>query len=111
MTKCPFCGFENEDGALFCEQCKSDLSAVPAPTASPAPDTVPMAALLEEGPMAAIIEAAPADEHIPVAAVVEAGPTVEAAPEPAAAAATLQAEALPFPRARAPSWRSFAGKR
>jgi hypothetical protein len=23
--KCPFCQFENEDGALFCEQCKSDL--------------------------------------------------------------------------------------
>jgi pSer/pThr/pTyr-binding forkhead associated (FHA) protein len=27
---CPFCQFQNEDGALFCEQCKSDLSAVPA---------------------------------------------------------------------------------
>ena len=27
---CPFCQFANEDGALFCEQCKSDLSAVPA---------------------------------------------------------------------------------
>ena len=25
MVKCPFCHFENEDGALFCEQCKSDL--------------------------------------------------------------------------------------
>jgi hypothetical protein len=31
MIKCPFCGFENEDGALFCEQCKSDLAGV-APT-------------------------------------------------------------------------------
>src|SRR5947199_219861 len=30
MLKCPFCGFDNEDGALFCEQCKSDLSMVPA---------------------------------------------------------------------------------
>ncbi|MFO0864074.1 MAG: hypothetical protein U0744_05370 [Gemmataceae bacterium] len=28
MVKCPFCGFDNEDGALFCEQCKSDLSSV-----------------------------------------------------------------------------------
>ena len=34
--KCPFCGFENVDGALFCQQCKSDVShfmnrlAVPA---------------------------------------------------------------------------------
>jgi hypothetical protein len=31
MLKCPFCYFENEDGVLFCEQCKSDLSGV-APT-------------------------------------------------------------------------------
>ena len=30
MIKCPFCHFENEDGALFCEQCKSDLSGVQA---------------------------------------------------------------------------------
>ena len=28
MTKCPFCHFDNEDGALFCEQCKSDLTSV-----------------------------------------------------------------------------------
>ena len=25
MVKCPFCQYSNEDGALFCEQCKSDL--------------------------------------------------------------------------------------
>jgi hypothetical protein len=39
MLKCPFCHFENEDGALFCEQCKSDLAgAEPAapPAATPA---------------------------------------------------------------------------
>jgi hypothetical protein len=30
MTKCPFCHFDNEDGALFCEQCKSDLGVSPA---------------------------------------------------------------------------------
>ena len=35
MVKCPFCGFGNEDGALFCEQCKSDISNVaPAPHAA-----------------------------------------------------------------------------
>ena len=28
MIVCPFCHFENEDGALFCEQCKSDLTGV-----------------------------------------------------------------------------------
>ena len=30
MVKCPFCHFENEDGALFCEQCKSDLGLAEA---------------------------------------------------------------------------------
>jgi len=29
MVQCPFCHFKNEDGALFCEQCKSDLAGVP----------------------------------------------------------------------------------
>ncbi len=37
MLKCPFCYFENEDGALFCEQCKSDLSGVVStPRSAPA---------------------------------------------------------------------------
>ena len=45
MLKCPFCNFDNEEGALFCEQCKSDLSGVePAPAAPP----VPVAHVLEE---------------------------------------------------------------
>ena len=33
MVKCPFCSYANEDGALFCEQCKSDLAGV-APTST-----------------------------------------------------------------------------
>jgi predicted component of type VI protein secretion system len=33
MSKCPFCNFENEDGALFCEQCKTDLGAEPVAVA------------------------------------------------------------------------------
>jgi len=28
MVQCPFCHYNNEDGALFCEQCKSDLAGV-----------------------------------------------------------------------------------
>jgi hypothetical protein len=28
MIVCPFCHYENEDGALFCERCSSDLSGV-----------------------------------------------------------------------------------
>ena len=30
MVQCPFCHYNNEDGALFCEQCKSDLAGVAA---------------------------------------------------------------------------------
>jgi len=80
MVKCPFCQYQNEDGALFCEQCKSDLSAVPA---AAAPETMPMAALAEAAP---VLEAAPFLEAEPVmAAPVEAAP-VEAAPAAAAPA-------------------------
>jgi FHA domain len=61
MVKCPFCGFDNEDGALFCEQCKSDLSAVPAtPTGE-----VPMAEVVEAAPV--MVE--PVPEAMPFAAV------------------------------------------
>jgi hypothetical protein len=40
MLKCPFCHFENEDGALFCEQCKSDLAGA-EPTAAALPVATP----------------------------------------------------------------------
>jgi hypothetical protein len=33
MIKCPVCQFDNEEGALFCEQCKSDLGTPEAPAA------------------------------------------------------------------------------
>src|SRR5439155_516773 len=57
MLKCPFCGFANEDGALFCEQCKSDLSTVAPPPAHA--DEVPMAVVVEDVPVAAMAEAVP----------------------------------------------------
>ncbi|MCC6420691.1 MAG: hypothetical protein IT429_20830, partial [Gemmataceae bacterium] len=61
MVKCPFCQFDNEEGALFCEQCKSDLASV-APAAPPPP---PVA---ESPPIAAVM---PLDEMIPLAPMVE----------------------------------------
>lgn len=74
MITCPFCGFENEDGALFCEQCKSDLSAVPAAAGA-------LGAVAEAPLMAAPVDAPPA-----MAAPVEAGaPSVLAAALPAGA--------------------------
>jgi hypothetical protein len=101
MLKCPYCNFHNEDGALFCEQCKSDLaSAVPVAAAAPAAhadspvEAVPMAAVIEEEPIplasvepiaaVAVAEAPPAPPAAPAAAP---APMAEAAPAPAAPAA------------------------
>ena len=63
MMKCPFCHFDNEDGALFCEQCKSDLagveSAPPVHSAQPVIaagiETVPLVAPVVES----VVEAPP----------------------------------------------------
>jgi hypothetical protein len=78
MLKCPFCSFENEDGALFCEQCKSDLGhaeTTPFPAAA-----VPIAG----GPMmaaaVAVATAEPIAEATPFVAVPVAAPFAEASP-------------------------------
>ena len=84
MILCPFCHFQNEDGALFCEQCKSDLSGVPETPAAPPP--VPTAPLTPDPVVAQPVEAVPMSVE-PVAV-----PLVE--PEP------VQAEPLhaePYP--------------
>lgn len=86
MVKCPFCGFNNEDGALFCEQCKSDLgSTTPAPAPTPAPPGEPV-------PMAAVVEGTPVDAAPPMAAVVDTppAPADAAAPAPAADAPAVK---------------------
>jgi len=107
MLKCPFCNFDNEEGALFCEQCKSDLSGVePAPAAPPVPvahvleETIPMAQpMAEAAVVAAVVEATPVapPPAAPVEPEVAAAPPVEpAAPAPPAAApAPLAADAQP----------------
>jgi hypothetical protein len=66
MVKCPFCQFDNEDGALFCEQCKSDLSGA-APAAAEAPVALAEAAPVEAAPAAPAAEA-PAGAPIPAGA-------------------------------------------
>jgi pSer/pThr/pTyr-binding forkhead associated (FHA) protein len=110
MLKCPFCGFDNEEGALFCEQCKSDLSAVPSsePVVAEA-----VAVAVEEAvavmPMAEPIpEAEPMAEATPIAEPV-AESVAEPAPEPAPPAAEAPAPApapAAAPAAAAPSGRS-----
>ena len=115
MVKCPFCHFDNEEGALYCEQCKSDLAAaapvapaIPvaqaeampsgsAPAASPVLVEAVAEAVAEPIPTAAYdtIPVATAEpiapipvmaEPIPVA-LQEATPVVTAQPTPAAPAA------------------------
>jgi hypothetical protein len=83
MVKCPFCHFDNEEGALFCEQCKSDLAGVPS---TQAPE-----------PLGLVFPPPPADvlEAVPVVAVADETPVVEAAlVEPFTSAPPL-AEAIP----------------
>jgi hypothetical protein len=82
MMKCPFCHFENEEGALFCEQCKSDLAgvepAVPVHVAHPVVE--PMAA--ETAPLVApVVEAVVAEAVVAEAIVAEAVPVEALATE------------------------------
>jgi len=92
MTKCRFCHFDNEDGAAFCEQCKSDLS-----TATPQPVNAPHPAALEEEPAPAVTEANPVVlEAIPLADG-EAGGLPVAAEVVAAEVVAVHAEPLPAP--------------
>lgn len=65
-VQCPFCQFQNEDGALFCEQCKSDLSAVPAGAGAMAAEAA-MAAPVGGAAPAGGAGAAPADAGAPPA--------------------------------------------
>ena len=96
MMKCPFCHFDNEDGALFCEQCKSDLGGVPV-SVSPAVATaepVVEAVVAEAVPVEA--EAVEAVEAVAEPAVATAEPIAEAAPLATAEAVPIQAEAAPI---------------
>src|SRR5437868_6151121 len=78
MIKCPFCHYDNEDGALFCERCTSDLSNVaPAPAAKAPPppppppvprpahavpvEAIPMASALPLEGVPVVVEAVPLD--------------------------------------------------
>jgi hypothetical protein len=76
MIKCPFCSFDNEEGALFCEQCKSDLSGVEATPAEPVAEAIPLAEA--EPVMADVVEANVVEANVVEANVVEAMPVEEA---------------------------------
>src|SRR5690349_19856843 len=92
MTKCPFCHYENEDGSLFCEQCKSDLTsaiatatpAVAEAQAEPVAEALPVAALASEtiavAPLEEAPQAQPIVETVAEAVPVAAAQVVQAAP-------------------------------
>jgi hypothetical protein len=115
MVKCPFCGYSNEDGALFCEQCKSDISNVQptpvtpqGPPPTPMPESIPpgempiMAAILEEPPVVAeVVHAAPAEEPVAAVIVEEPPPVPPAPPAPVAEAPPPPPPAPPAPPAEA----------
>jgi pSer/pThr/pTyr-binding forkhead associated (FHA) protein len=71
MVKCPFCHFDNEEGALYCEQCKSDLAAA-APVAPAIPvaqaETLPGASVPHAAPVLVEAVAEAVAEPIPTAA-------------------------------------------
>lgn len=75
MIKCPYCGHGNEDGTLFCEQCKSDLGAVaehlpPAPPLASGTGSAPrLSGTADSSPPAAPMSAgsAPAAPQQPAA--------------------------------------------
>ena len=114
MIICPFCHFENEDGALFCEQCKSDLTGVdsaPAiPVAAEAPP-LPVAEVIEEAIPFAMADAIEIAEEVPSFPMAEMAveempplPVAEAMPEPIAEAMPEipVAEVAPVPIAAVP---------
>ncbi len=72
MVKCPFCGFENEEGVAFCDQCKSELGvAAELPKAAPPEEILAVATPITEPPAipasSAPAEPVLASEPIPLA--------------------------------------------
>ena len=106
MLKCPFCHFENEDGALFCEQCKSDLAGAETPAvAVPAAESTAGAPAPVDA-VQYVAEAAPVvegfmSETVPVAAV--AAVAADASPLGVPVAEFTPASAPPSPALSMPS--------
>jgi hypothetical protein len=72
MLRCPFCHYDNEDGALFCEQCKSDLAGMEQPAVPVATPIVESVQVVEAAVVVA--EATPLELTPVVAETVEASP-------------------------------------
>jgi hypothetical protein len=110
MIKCPVCHFDNEEGALFCDHCKSDLATAggtvwPSTNDSPAfPETEAANPHPVEAPESAMPVAAVAEVAMPLSAVAvaeaainEAVPIAQVDAGLAAAAEVPIAVAVPLP--------------
>jgi hypothetical protein len=105
MIKCPFCHFDNEDGALFCERCTSDLSGVastparsaPPPPPPPVAPAIPMAEAFPVGSDPVFAEAVPMAVAEPIEALplVTAEPMDEPLAEPMAEPIAVEPMAVP----------------
>src|SRR5690242_18713297 len=115
MIKCSFCQYDNEEGALFCEQCKSDLGVLeatePAPAAVPSQEeeameppipemrqSVPTARPVSLGNLASL------DAEIPVARPVNAP---EAQAETSMVLASVSPQSSPGPMGTVDSLKTF----
>jgi hypothetical protein len=92
MMQWPFCQYANEDGALFCEQCKSDLGILEAAPSLPVHVSAVPAPMTEASPFAE------ASRPIPVATPIGQKKSPAAEPIPVA---TAVAPIMPVPLARA----------
>jgi hypothetical protein len=98
MIVCPFCHYNNEDGALFCEQCKSDLAGVePVATAAPmvAEPIVAEEVVAEAVVAEAVVAEAVVAEAAPIEAVVAEAVVAEAVVAEAVVAEPVPAEPIP----------------
>lgn len=101
MTKCPFCAYENDDGSLYCAQCRFDLGAGPVNAAgSPIPFAqLPSAGIAPFGePLA--LDGPPFDlfgdaEAIPTVGPIEEAPLRTDTPAPPAACIAPAVPTLP----------------
>jgi pSer/pThr/pTyr-binding forkhead associated (FHA) protein len=92
MIQCPFCHFNNEDGVLFCEQCKSDLAgaepvqATPPVVVAPLVEPIPYAVVSESAsggpPLMAELVPLPQEPPAPLSPLPAAPPVVVPPPEP-----------------------------
>ncbi len=99
MLKCPFCQYANEDGALFCEQCKSDLGILETATPCPPIQASETADHPASTPMPVVDLSPFADQLRPVLVATPVGPLQSPAVGAIPVATAVQPRPVPVARA------------